>query len=710
MKMKPLAYSIILITNICFIHPSFAEQNTIDTVQDNNSPETLPVINLKAQESTSNLSKKTQTGVLGDKSILDTPFSITVVDSSDIEKRGADTVGQIFINDPAVYSQSAAKATNWWGTSVRGLGVKNFYIDGMPMSLNWGGDYPAEFADSVTVLKGLTGFMYGFGSPGGAISYQLKRAKENPETDITVGYRNPTLFNVLVDHSDHVDAIDMDYRVTLGGEKGEAYNGSDQNRFIASLALDKKISDNLTWKANISYEDKKTEHEPPIFSLSKLTDGLPKATYDYDKLIVDNSFYKTKLFTANTAINWQFDPDWSLDYQVGYTRKLQQSNLVFNYLTNTSGDYTGSLYQFAYLEKSFINQIVLAGNFSTGSVKHELNTGLGYTNSTVQNSNYYWNGSLTADGYIGNIFENQNYIITHPKDYSLKPKSSDISQSYAFISDTLNFNDKFQAILGARYTYYDSEDLDYNPASNSGYSTKATTPTFALIYKPTKNSTTYLSYVESLENGGIVGSTYKNAGEVLDATISKQYELGLKYDANLFSATAAIFKIQRAATITDANNYLSQDGITNYNGIELNTNFKPTSKLKIGAGMMYMDAEIDKVSASNIALIGNRPAGVAKWTGTLNGEYLIDSIAGLSLHGNVRYNGDSYTANTNTVEIPSYILVNGGLAYQFNLGGHDATLNANMNNILNKKYWASSGTWASIGEGRNGVVSLNVKW
>lgn len=86
---------------------------------------------------------------------------------------------------------------------------------------------------------------------------------------------------------------------------------------------------------------------------------------------------------------------------------------------------------------------------------------------------------------------------------------------------------------------------------------------------------------------------------------------------------------------------------------------------------MYMDAEIDKVSASNIALIGNRPAGVAKWTGTLNGEYLIDSIAGLSLHGNVRYNGDSYTANTNTVEIPSYILVNGGLAYQFNLGGQE---------------------------------------
>lgn len=714
LKIRPLAYSIALISNGLFIQIAFAEQTTIAPVQDENTDSLtkLPIIEVIAQNSLSGLSKPTQTGALGNKSILDTPFSITVVDSEDIKKRGADTLGQVFINDPAVYSHSAAMATDWWGTTVRGLGVRNYYIDGLPMSLYWGGDYPSEFADSVTVLKGLTGFMYGFGSPGGTISYQLKRPKANPETNLTVGYRNPGMVDLLVDHSDRVDAVDMGYRFVIGGRKGEAYNSSEQNRFITSLALDKKFLENLNWTANFSYEDKKTEHEPPIFSFDDLVTGFPKTSYDYDKLKIDNSFYKTKLFTANTGLDWQFDPNWSLKYQLGYTRKLHHANFTFNSLiNNTSGDYIGTTFQFGELDKSLLNQLMLSGKFTTGAIEHELNTGLGYTRNTVEGSKEsFWNDDLGDGGYVGNINKDQNYRITHPTNYALGPKSQQTAQSYAFLSDTLKFNEKFQTILGVRYTYYDSEDLDYDPTTDSGYNTKETTPTIAFIYKPISDLTTYLSYVESLESGQRVGPTYANANEILDATVSKQYELGIKYGADLFSATAAVFKIERVATIEDTDNYLKQDGVTNYNGLEFDVLYKPIPKLKVGMGMMYLDAKLDKVSPSNAALIDKSPAGTAKWSGTLNVEYLLDRIEGLSLHGNVRYNGKSYSSDENTLEVPAYTLVNGGLSYKFNLGGHDTILNANINNILNKKYWASSGTWASIGEARNGVVSLSMKW
>ena len=78
-------------------------------------------------------------GALGQKSILDTPFSMTVVDSEDIAKRQATTVAQIFMNDPSVFSFATAGTTNWWGTQIRGLGVRNYYVDGVPIQLNWGG-------------------------------------------------------------------------------------------------------------------------------------------------------------------------------------------------------------------------------------------------------------------------------------------------------------------------------------------------------------------------------------------------------------------------------------------------------------------------------------------------------------------------------------------------------------------------------------------
>ncbi|MCH7336698.1 TonB-dependent receptor [Acinetobacter sp. NIPH 2699] len=690
---------------------SIAVNGTAQSATEHNASR-LPVIRVAADDQPTGLKTQTQSGVLGNKSILDTPFSVTVVESNDIAKRGAKTVGQIFINDPAVYSQSAAMATDWWGTSVRGLGVGNYYIDGLPMSLTWGGDFPVEAAESVTVLKGLTGFMYGFGSPGGAISYQLKRPKQTAETSLEMTYRNPSTVSALVDTSNHLDDIDLGYRLVFGGDKGEAYNASEQNRFVASLALDKKFTDDLSWTANFTYENNKTEHEPPIFSLSSIKERLPKASYDYDKLTVNNAYYKSNIFTASTALDWKINQDWDMKYQFGYTRKKHHSNLVFDYLLNTAGDYSGNLYQFAFLDESRMNQLMLTGKFDTGQIQHDVVAGVGYTESTVKDSKYYW-----VNDFSGNIYSNQSYMINRVPDYKLKPKSSQIAQSYAFLSDTVKFNEQWQMILGVRHTYYDQEDLDNDPTTDSGYSTKATTPTIAILYKPAANTTLYTSYVESLEAGGRVKSwgdaPYANEGDLLDATISKQYEVGLKYDANAFGLTAALFKMERVETMDRIQNdqkYLTQDGLTNYQGLELNGMYKPTDRLKLGLGMMYLDSSIDKVSESNKAVEGRAPAGVAEWSGVANAEYTVQSVDGLSIHSNVRYNGSSYTSQENIIKVPAYTLVGAGLSYKFNLHGYDAVMNANVNNVFNKKYWASSGSWASIGEAINGVVSLKVNW
>jgi outer membrane receptor for ferric coprogen and ferric-rhodotorulic acid len=83
-----------------------------------------------------------------------------------------------------VYTPTSSSTTDWWGTQIRGLPVRNSYVDGVPMLLHWGGDFPTEVIESVTALKGLTGFMYGFGEPGGALSYKLKRPKAANETTV----------------------------------------------------------------------------------------------------------------------------------------------------------------------------------------------------------------------------------------------------------------------------------------------------------------------------------------------------------------------------------------------------------------------------------------------------------------------------------------------------------------------------------------------
>lgn len=81
------------------------------------------------------LSKEVVAGALGNKPVLDTPFSISVVGSEDIVTRGAKSIGQIFANDVAVYTPTSSSTVDWWGTQIRGLQVFNYYIDDIPMEL-----------------------------------------------------------------------------------------------------------------------------------------------------------------------------------------------------------------------------------------------------------------------------------------------------------------------------------------------------------------------------------------------------------------------------------------------------------------------------------------------------------------------------------------------------------------------------------------------
>ena len=61
--------------------------------------------------------RKAEAGVLGDKPVLDTPFSMTVVDAEDLRKRGAKSVRQIFINDPSFYTPASSNTPR--GPSAR---------------------------------------------------------------------------------------------------------------------------------------------------------------------------------------------------------------------------------------------------------------------------------------------------------------------------------------------------------------------------------------------------------------------------------------------------------------------------------------------------------------------------------------------------------------------------------------------------------------
>jgi len=669
----------------------------------------LPALEIRgevqnATTSLNYLKRSSSAGALGNKAILDTPFSLTVVDEQEIIERGARSIGQIFANDASVYTPTSSFTTDWWGTKIRGLDTQKHYIDGIPMMLHWGGDFPIEAVESVTALKGLSGFMYGFGSPGGALSYRLKRPTQAPATSVNLGYRNPSLLSAHVDTSQNL-GNDWGVRLNLATDQGTAYNDSEADRILASVAIDKKFNESLTWFTTLLYEDNTIEAQPFQFytgAYDVVGSGgvLPDVTYDYDDFNIDNSYYKTKTQLASTGLDWDINERWNLRSQVGFSRKEHESRRSFAYLLNRDGDYQGAAYDFGYATDNLFSQVIAQGHFSTGWVEHELVTGLEFQEERTKGSNeYYW-----SNDFNGNIYQNQSFLITRTPDFSLQ-RASIVEQSSAFISDTLIFSDHWQAIVGLRGTDYEMKE--------SGYETREASPTLALIFKPDAQTSIYGSYVEGLEPGTEVDGNFSNVGEVLGATVSKQYEAGIKHVSDSFNYAAALFRIERAnqMQVLQPGNVLpdlTQDGLAVYDGIELSGAYQFTSDLNVGISLVYLDAEIDKTD--NAAIKGNAPAGVSDFQSVINAHYFVPGIDGLALHGNVRYFGESYISTANDMKMPSWTTVSAGFGYDFNLADQDMTLYGNINNLLNEKYWASGGSQTNAGEERNLSLAVSMNF
>jgi len=650
----------------------------------------------------------TQGGALGSKPLLDTPFSVTVVDRDDIDRRQATSIGQIFINDPAVFSFATAGTTNWWGTQIRGLGVRNYYVDDVPLLLYWGGDFPLESIESVEALKGLSGFMYGFGAPGGVISYRTKRPSETPMLSTEIGWRTNSDFFARIDAGGPLTSDgNLGYRLNLGGEKGTAYNDAGVNRMVGSLALEYQVSPSLKWYATATYEDSKLKHEPfQIYWSAYEGSQLPKATYDYDKLNIDNSYYQARTLSTATGLEWQFAKAWSAKLTYGYTSKLHHSNKMFVYMLNQAGDYDGYAYNFAELDKNHFAQAMVQGDWQTGPIRHEIVAGASFMANSADFglNDYYWGGDFS-----GNIYQDQNFRVTRDIAYGTDGSPTRERQYAGFLSDTLHLGDHVQAMLGLRYTRYRLLDTDGDSSEDSGYRTSAFTPTIALIYKPVPSVSIYSSYVEAMEAGSRVSGEYANVGEVLKATISKQYEVGVKVEHGGLSLTGAGFRIERANTIDQLvgdQRYLTQDGLTVYRGIEASASYRVDRNLRLGLGAVYLDPSIRDVSPENAELVGNVPAEAARWQVVGNAEYSVPAVPGLSVHANARYFGKAPTDDYNQLYIPGRTLASIGFQHEALIADHKVVFTGNINNLFNKKYWGLG----NIGEGINGSLSAKISW
>lgn len=630
-------------------------------------------------------------GALGKKSLKDVPASVTVLNKDMLEDRQINS-----LNDALKYLPSTQMEARG-GTDVgrpqsrgmEGSVVDNTHLDGFNVVATTA--LPIAAYDRIEVLNSLTGAIYGPASPAGDFNFVMKRPTADYENTVTTGIsgNGAPLFQVDAGGS---PSKYFGYRVNLLREEGDGYaDNSHIGRTMGSVGLDLHPTDHTTVEINASYYKFKAFGFPGGFSYSSAV-GLPSA-FDASKAGYGESYAGNTLTTKTESIKVIQDigPDWKLSVGVLH----QEADRSLPSVTNTlaaGNTYTQTLTRSSATASKFditSNQLLLNGTEFTGPVKHDLvigTTGYSWDIYTVNTA-----GVTNNSATLGTASTSNPQTFAAPASlYGSLPiyKASTTRVQNVILGDTITWNRYFSTVLSGSLNHFDYTSYSTTGAS-SGYSENGFSGNAALLFKPVQNVTTYISYADTLEIGGVAPTTAANAGEVLKPVRSKQTELGVKTTLGNVDLSTAIFHLTRPLAYTDANNTYREEGLQRNNGFEMFAAGSITRNLKVFGGFTWLSPILE--DAYSTATSGKNVVGVPRLQANMLVEYALGHyIPGVSVNANVHYVSRRAADTANSSWAASYTTLDLGTRYvNPHFYGHKLTVNFLVNNVTDRRYWAS---------------------
>ncbi|QSX33271.1 TonB-dependent siderophore receptor [Shewanella avicenniae] len=629
--------------------------------------------------------KTVDLGLLGSRSIQDTPYAISV-----FNRELMDNVNATNLNDILKYMPSTQMEARG-GTDVgrpqsrgmQGSVVDNNHLDGMNVVATTA--QPLELLERVEVIQGLTGAIYGPASPAGNFNYVFKRPTENYFTSVTAGMTENGAWLLHTDTSGSPNEY-FGYRINLLQEEGESYvSNSHLNRKAVGLAFDINPDDYTTIQLNGSYYKFDKFGEAGGFSYGSSI-GLP-AALDASKKGYGQPYSGSGLETTTGSIKVirTLGEDWKLTAGILHQDAKRTLNGVSNVI-NADDTFTQRMSSTGAAGKFTVtsNMANLVGQVYTGDVRHDLVFGT---------AGYSWNmytASRRATATLGTspLDAPQAYDAPDLNLHVPMYHSGNTSVQSGIIGDTITWNEHWSTLLVGSYSDFDVENYNANGDTTGNYSKDGVSSTISMIYKPVENITTYVTYADTLEAGGSASTNAQNAGTSLDPVRSYQNEIGIKTSVGEFDINAALFRVKRPMAYEGGDGYYRQQGMQNNKGAELTVNGYLFEDFKIFSGVTYLDAVLE--DAFDPATANKLVVGVPKWQGNLLMEYTVAAVAGLSFTGNVHYSGKRAANNINTSWASSYTTVDLGMKYVMPKEViNDAVIQLHVTNLFDRQYWAA---------------------
>jgi iron complex outermembrane receptor protein len=711
----------------------------VATAQDGNAPIVLEAVNVEGVASPDTawgpvggyVPKTTETGAKTDTPILKIPQSIDVISADQIRAQGATTVSEALRYSAGVAVEQYGSSSQFdTYTLLRGFKA-DFFLDGLRLpdgtaSSDWASSVVEPYGlERIEVLKGPSSVLYGQSGPGGIVNMVSKRPTEDKLREVEVQTGSFGRLQGAFDLSGPLDPEGQFlYRLTGLGRLSETQvDFMEDNRLFIAPALTWNPSEDtsLTFLGrHLMERGAKTgfNYLPTDGTLESVPGygRLPYSRYSgepgFDRLDRDQS-------SVGYVLDHRFNDAFSFHQNARYTHNdlyLRALNRNGELVIDPDPAVAPSLNRRAFRIDSGASAMTIDNRveaaFDTAALSHKVIVGADYRNDESQ----YDTGAGPAAPI--EIFDPDYGARIRDPGISFQKKDARLSQFGVYVQDQITYGG-WVATLAGRYDW-SSIDTDIVTVA-SGTIAKSSTKDRAfsgragLSYVFESGIAPYVSYSTSFQPTAETGED----GTPFDPLLGRQIEAGVKYQPPGMDAlfTAAIFDIEQTNTPTaDRTNLLFREqlGEVRVRGFEAEVRGQMTREIGLIASYAYLD---HKVTRSTVAAdIGNRLASTPVHQASLWAEYGFHDgiLEGLSLGTGIRYVGSSYNG-MNTVQVPSYALVDMGLTYDFGAIGNridGAQLQVNATNLFDKYYVTQCGNvpGCTLGSGRTITAALRFQF
>ncbi|CAD0003681.1 TonB-dependent receptor [Flavobacterium chungangense] len=586
------------------------------------------------------------------------------------------------------------------------------------MNTNWVTMSDPVNLESIEVIKGPSGTLFGSAltTYGGLINRVTKKPFETAKGEVSYTTGSWALSRTAIDYNTPInEEKTMLFRINaaLDNQKtGQDYGKS--KTFIIAPSFTLKANDKLTFDFDLEvYNGSRNSISIGMGSGTPTAKSFNDYNFDFKKsYATDELQSEAKNTNAYARATYLISDKWvsQTNFSNSFTdNKANYLFLLINTAANSNTTLQRRLYNINSTFKTSQLQQNFIGNLKTGSIKHRLLVGLDYTYISTNDNRWLINNydvaagnpALTINGNAAfiNLEKYKSLIAAMPSPTVINNR--DFRTTSAYVSNVVNFTDKFIAMASVRFDHYENKIANYNQNTVS--------PKMGLIYQVVKDKVSVFgNYMNGYTNVA-PGATAENPQTEFKPEQANQLEGGVKVEllGGKLNGTLSYYDIEVKNKLrTDPNNSLFsvQDATQRSKGFEADLIANPFRGFHIILGYGYNESEYTK---ANPVIEGKRPystpANVANlW---LSYKILDGKVKGLGFGFGGNIQSDSYLNDANTFTVNGYTVMDATVFYEkpkFRLG-------VKLNNIANKEYW-SADYWANMMPTRQLVANLTFKF